>query len=208
MHKLFLSLFLASTLSYAASDKPKMHCTLSQEGSFIVTWQAFKTPSKVPVSGSFDKVIYKAAKAEGINFKEIFTGSSVLIDKVSVNTKNKGRDAKLVQFFFNMIKGENIQAKILSVKSDPRVKGKPKTGLFVTEVTMNGITKTVPMHFRFFKGTLSAEGVIDLFDFQANTALSELNKACFEKHEGKTWNDVKIGFTTHIKALCEAIQIK
>lgn len=206
MHKFLLSLLLISTLSHATDKVPQMHCTLAQEGSVTVSWKAYKTPLKVGVGGIFDKVAYTPAAKEGKNFKEILVGSTVTIEEASVNSKNKGRDTKLVQFFFNNMKGAEISAKIVGIKADPRVKGKPKTGIFTTEITMNGITKTVPMHYIFDQGTLKADGVIDLFDFQASPALAALNKACFEKHQGKTWNDVTISFSTHIKAVCEPVK--
>ncbi len=208
MHKFLLSLLLAGTIGFATETKPKMHCTLSQEGPVKISWKAFKTPLKIGVGGMFSHVEYTPAKKEGINFAEILTGASVTIDQASVDSGNKGRDAKLVKFFFEQMAGKQITGKIVSVKHDPIVRGKPKTGILDIELTMNGITRKVPMHYRFDQGRLSAEGTIDLFDFNANNALQALNKACFAKHQGKTWNDVTIGFSTHIKAVCEPIKQK
>jgi hypothetical protein len=94
---------------------------------------------------------------------------------------------------------KNITAKIVDIKADKRVRGKPKTGVMSVAVTMNGITKNVPMNYTFNKGDLSATGNIDILDFSANKALSSINKACFDLHEGKTWSDVAIGFATNIK---------
>jgi hypothetical protein len=55
----------------------------------------------------------------------------------------------------------------------------------------------------------SATGVIDILDFSAGDALSSINKACSDLHEGKTWSDVTIGFTTKIEAvLCSAKPLK
>ena len=202
MYKIFLLLVLFGTLSYATETKPVMHCILSQEGPVTISWKAYKTPFKKGVGGTFDKVSYTAVKKEGINFQEILVGSVITIDKKSVNSNNKGRDAKLVKFFFDMMEDAQINARIISIKPDPRVKGKPKTGILITEITMNKVLKVVPMHYRFDQGTLTATGTIDIFDFKGSAALQALNIACFEKHQGKTWNDVTIGFSTHIKALC------
>ena len=44
MHKFLLSTLLISTLSIATDALPKMHCTLSQEGSVAINWKAYKTP--------------------------------------------------------------------------------------------------------------------------------------------------------------------
>ncbi len=206
MYKVFLSICLASTLALASENAPKRHCTLAQEGAMTIQWKAYKTPEKIGVGGIFDKVSYKAVQKEGQNFRQILVGSSIDIDTKSVNSKNKGRDAKLVKFFFQNMTSENITAKIIDIQATSKVTGKPKTGKLITQITMNGITKKVPLHYIFDQGTLKANGTIDLFDFSANKALQAINKACFAKHQGKTWNDVSIGFSTHIKAVCDPIK--
>jgi hypothetical protein len=190
----------------ATSATPKMHCTLTQEGPVTVSWKAYKTPAKLAVGGVFDTFRYTPPRKEGTNFKEILLDAVVTIDEKSVNSKNKGRDAKLVKFFFDQMQGDTIRAKIIDIVATNKKRGAPKTGTILTEITMNGITKKVPMHYSCDQGTLTASGVIDLFDFSASPALKSLNKACFAKHQGKTWNDVNIGFTTHIKAVCEPVK--
>jgi hypothetical protein len=204
MYKILLSLILISTLTFAATEGlSKMQCTLSQEGPVTVNWKAYKTPLKISVGGTFDEITYNPVKKAGKNFNEILVGTTVTINEASVNSKNKGRDAKLIKFFFEMMSEKEIKAKVVSIKAQPRERGKPKRGTLVAEITMNNVTKSIPMHYSFDQGTLTAEGTIDIFDFQATTALQALNKACFEKHQGKTWNDVAISFSTHIKAICE-----
>ncbi len=200
MIKFFISLFLIATLSSAEEMGAKGgSCILSQDGPISVSWKAYKTPSKVGVSGVFDSVKYTAIAPKGNNFREIFVGSTVLINTASVNSKNTGRDIKLVKFFFEQMNSNNITAKIVDIKSDKRVRGKPKTGVLSVAVTMNGITKNIPMSYIFNKGDLSATGNIDLLDFSASKALSSINEACFDLHKGKTWSDVTIGFQTNIK---------
>jgi hypothetical protein len=203
MIKIVLSALLAMSLLQAEEMNPsKGSCSLSQEGALSVNWKAYKTASKIGVGGAFDNVSYTAAAPSGKNFREIFVGSTVLIDEKSVNSKNEGRDQKLVAFFFEQMVGESISAKIVDINSNKPMKGEPKTGTFITEVTMNGVTKTVPLAYSYDMGVLTAKGVIDLFDFSASKALMSINKACYDLHAGKTWNDVEIGFTTTVKALC------
>jgi len=206
MYKVFLSLVTASVLAFATQPTPKMNCTLSQEGAVSINWKAYKTPAKIGVGGIFDKVIYTPASKEGHNFRQILVGSTVSIDTKSVNSKNKGRDAKLVSFFFEQMTGDTLTAKIVDIHAKSKETGKPKTGTLIAEITMNAITKKIPMNYIFDQGTLKADGTIDLFDFSASKALQAVNKACFEKHQGKTWNDVSIGFSTHIKAVCEPVK--
>jgi len=202
----FLIMFGLVTNSMAAQ---KSGCILAQKGKVTVAWMAYKTPAKKGVSGAFDNVKYTAVAAEGKNFREILVGSSVSIDTSSVNSKHKGRDAKLVKFFFEQMSSKNIDAKILDIKADKKIKGKPRTGVVTLDITMNGITKTTPMTYSFADSVFSAKGVIDIFDFSANKALASINKACFDAHQGKTWSDVTIAFTTHIEAiLCNAKPLK
>ncbi len=204
MLKIIFSLMLMlAAVNATELSAPKHGCVLKQEGPLKVTWGAYKTAAKAKVSGSFNSVKFTPAAPSGANFREIFVGSSVVIDTASVNTNHAERDATLVKYFFTQMSGNTITAKIVNITSNKHEKDKAKTGTFTTEVTMNGVTKSVPMAFRYEKGQLHVNGVIDLFDFSANKALSAINKACYDLHEGKTWNDVAIGFSTQIVAtLC------
>jgi hypothetical protein len=58
------------------------------------------------------------------------------------------------------------------------------------------------MKYSFSNGKLRAAGVIDLIDFKAENALTSINTACYDLHQGKTWSDVNIGFTMDVKATC------
>ena len=196
MKKLLIALVSLFTLGNAAD------CTLAQQGKLDVTWKAYKTPAKAGVGGNFTSVEYKAAAPEGKNFKTIFMGSKVTIDTNSVNSKHEARDATLVKSFFKVMAGDKITGTIVNVESRKREKGKPKVGVMTVEMTMNGVTKNVPMKYSFDNGKLEANGFIDLLDFNALGALSSINKACFDLHKGKTWSDVAIGFSTNIKATC------
>ncbi len=207
MIKIILSIMLALVLLNANETKPSHgSCILAQTGDVTVNWESYKTAAKIGVGGTFDSVKYTAAAPSGINFSEILVGSIVVIDTNSVNSKNKGRDETLVKYFFKQMSSNSITAKIVEVTSSGKhEKDKPKTGTLATEITMNGITKKVPMSYSYDAGILNVNGFIDLFDFSANKALSSINKACFDLHSGKTWSDVAIGFSTKIKAtLCSS----
>jgi len=209
MKKVVLAFLLMFGLSSSSMAAQKSGCILAQKGEVTAAWMAYKTPAKKGVSGVFDSVKYTAVAAEGKNFREILVGSSVVIDTSSVNSKHKGRDVKLVKFFFEQMSSKTISAKIVDIKADKKIKGKPRTGVVTLDITMNGVTKKVPMKYSFADSVLSAKGVIDVFDFSANKALASINKACFDAHQGKTWNDVTIAFTTHIEAiLCNVKPLK
>ena len=144
-------------------------------------WTAFKTPLKLGVKGTFDKIDFTKGD-------ECLEGAKVHIDKSSVDTKNPGRDKTLRLFFFDRLKGP-IEARILKVHEK----------ILDVAITLNGVTKDVPFFYEKKGSTLTAKGVIDLFDFGASKALSSIAKACFDKHQGKTWNDVELRFTIDAK---------
>jgi polyisoprenoid-binding protein YceI len=209
MKKVILVLVMVLGFTSSVSASTKSGCVLAQKGKVTVDWTAYKTASKIGVSGTFDKVDYKAVAKDGKNFREILVGSSVNIDTSSVNSKNTGRDVKLVKFFFKQMDSNTMNAKITDIKADKKLKDKARTGVVTLDVTMNGVTKSVPMKYSFANGIFSAKGSIDIFDFSASKALLSINKACFDLHKGKTWNDVSIAFTTNIEAsLCNIKPLK
>jgi polyisoprenoid-binding protein YceI len=173
-----------------------------------VTWKAYKTFGKIGVGGQFTDVKYTPAAKEGKNFKALFVGSTVSIDATKINTGNPSRDDTLVKMFFKKLKSHMIEAKITDIKSDKHVRGKPRTGIMSTMITLNKKTLTIPMKFHYEKGHLTANGTIDLFDFNGREQLASINKSCYDLHEGKTWNDVSIGFSTTIEATLCHVEIK
>ncbi len=192
MKKIALSLILLAGLAQA-------NCSFSQPSGLDVTWKAFKTPLKKGVGGHFKTLDFKNTTKSAKTLNDLLAGSSVNIDVASVDSKNHGRDVKLTNLFFKQMAGPNITAKIISLKHD---KDARKKGIVTISVLMNGVTRDVPMYYSFSNGTLSANGVIDLMDFNANKALMSINKACYTLHQGKTWSDVNIGFSMNIKATC------
>jgi len=205
LKKLLFGVVLLSSFIYAGEMTTKQSCILSQEGDIIVNWKSYKTPAKVSVSGSFDDVSYMAIKKEGKNFKEILVGSSVIINTNKVNSKHVDRDLKLTNSFFKIMSDKKITAKIIEINTHKKEMGKPKTGTLIVEITMNDVTKKVPLKYIHDKGIMRADGFIDILDFKASKALASINKACFDLHKGKTWSDVAIGFKMSIKAtLCDA----
>jgi polyisoprenoid-binding protein YceI len=180
-------------------------CLLTQSDDMNVTWKAYKTLAKLGVSGQFINVNYTANKKEGKNFAELFVGSKVSIDISKIDTKNEGRDKTLVSMFFDKLKGKTIDGVIKDIKADKPVNGKRVYhGVVSVSMTMNGKTLVIPMKYNYKNENFKATGTIDLFDFEAKSALSSINKSCYDLHKGKTWNDVTIGFSTTVKAsLCD-----
>lgn len=204
MKKILLLLLTFFSFSHGATG-----CVLVQPKNINVTWKAYKTFSKLPVAGEFTSVTYTPAALEGKNFRELFVGSKVSIDVSKINTDHTDRDKTLVKMFFSLLKTKTIEATITDIKkTDTHEKGKPRTGTIDVKITMNEKTLIIPMQYVYTKGKFDATGTIDLFDFSANDALASINKSCYDLHNGKTWNDVTIGFSTTIEATLCNIEIK
>ena len=103
----------------------------------------------------FDNINYKANAKSGKNFREIFIGTQMSTD--------------------------NIKIKIIDYKPNKRMKGKPKTGIFIVDTTIDKITTTMTMAYIFDKGIMSTTGVI---------------------------NETTIGFTTKVKYSLCSVSIK
>ncbi|MEK6659709.1 MAG: YceI family protein [Campylobacterota bacterium] len=205
MKNVIISALMVLSIGSSLYASAKGGCELAQVGAVEVGWIGYKTNEKIGVGGSFESVVYTPIVKSGENFRSILVGSTVVIDTSSVNSKDKGRDEKLAKFFFGMMSSKNINAKIVDIKADEKVKDAPRTGIVSVEIEMNGVKKTVPMKYSFGNDVFEAKGTIDILDFSASKALSSINEACFELHKGKTWSEVGISFKTKIEAiLCSA----
>lgn len=82
---------------------------------------------------TYSNVSYKAAAKSGANFREIFVGSVITTKKLTL--------------------------KILDYLPNKRMKGKPKTGLFIVQVKTPSTTKNITMTYIFDAGMISATGI-------------------------------------------------
>lgn len=64
---------------------------------------------------------------------------------------------------------------------------------------MNGVDKDVALEVKLDGNKVTGHGFIDILDFSAVSSLRSLNKACFAKHEGKTWSDAEVTITATCK---------
>ena len=128
---LFSIMFLISFASSAEMGKNGGGCTLAQKGEFKVGYNDV----------TLDGVKYISKAPSGKNFREIFVGSKVVI-------ANENPD--------NVIKAE-----IMDYKPNKRMKGKPKTGLFIVKISMKAGMTILPMKYIFDAGVIKASAVID-----------------------------------------------
>lgn len=179
--------------SLAAASLLMADCTYTKSGDVAVNWTAFKTPMKKGVNGTFRSIVYKGSE-KGASLGELLKGAVVMIQTNNVDSGNGGRDAKLVQFFFNQMDGQMLEARIIAVDEMSKT--------VLVEVLMNGKGINVPMAYTYKQGVFVAKGVLDLGDFDALGALASINRACYDLHAGKTWQDVNIGFSVAIEERC------
>ena len=150
---IFALLFLVASLSAYEVQKT------------TVKFTAFKTYAKKGVSGVFNKVAVDSKTQKSI--EALLENTTAVIDTSSVNSGNKGRDAKLVGKFFNVQNVSKIKATLSNVSKNS----------LIAKITMHEKTLNIPMSYTVKGNTIQAKGVIDLADFGMLDSLHSLNKA-------------------------------
>jgi len=188
-----ISVILLSQSAFAAKKKNCHYQTTPKD--VVVKFTAFKTFMKLGVGGSFKKLGLKDL-IKGKTIIDAATGIEAAIDTNSLITGDEGRDVKIKKFFFStMDDGPVIEAKIKGFDT--------KNDLLMLEIEMNDEEMTIPLNYTIKNNKLVAKGTIDIFDWDLNDNLKSINKACSEKHEKKTWNDVEIHLTAKFKKICK-----
>ena len=189
MTKILLALLATITLLNA-------ECMLEKNSPIDVTWTAYKTPKKIGVNGGFMAIVYKGNE-KAKDLKSLLLKSRVMLEVNNVDSKDPFRDAKIAQFFFNMMQGAVIDVDITSMKGDD------SSGTLVINVYMNNRSIDVPLRYEVTEGKFRAKGVLNLADFNALEALKMLTLNCYAPHEGKTWEDVAVGFSFDLNKRCD-----
>ena len=185
---------IALTLLLSSSVFAK-DCTYSIAADAIeLKWTAFKTPKKVGVGGTFAELGLKKEKYIGASLAEAIASIEFDIDTSSVRTKNTGRDATIVKWFFQKIDGGMSFKGSLKDYSDKAVSAK---------ITINKMTKDIVMVAKTSEKMVSGTTTMKLGDFKLLDALASINKACYDLHEGKTWDDVDLGLNLPYTKTCK-----
>ncbi len=170
MKKIFMGLIVSASLVFGAG------CILTQPKTINVGYTAYNEQLKTNIDEKFTNVKYLPILLEGKSFKELFVGSKIIIDTTS---------SKLTI--------PNMEAKIIDIKADKRIKGKPRTGTVKLLVMMNKKTSTIPMKYNYNNGYFTAEGMLKLKEFNIHN---------------KTLSNVKISFNTIIQAILCDVKVK
>jgi hypothetical protein len=160
-----------------------------------VKWTAYKTTEKVPVGGEFK--ILKFEPKTGATPEEALNNLSfsIPVSSVFTNDATNTRDAKIKESFFGaMLDTELLTGTIKYVD-----------GAYSASITMNGVTKDLPLEVKITEERrVAMTGIMNLKDWDALGALESLNKVCFDLHKGadgvsKTWEDVAIEVNTYLR---------
>ncbi len=185
------------TTSKAKSCKYKI-----KSSDVKVNWTAYKTTKRVGVKGTFDSVDINTV-AGTPSLSALMLGTSFRIDTKTVNSDNPGRDEKLVNFFFGKMTGNlGITGQVKSVEGDDA------HGKGVVTIVMNGVTTDNPFEYTIADKVLTLTTSINTDNWNAQAAISSINKACEEKHRGedgisKTWPDVDVSVVVPLEIECE-----
>ncbi|MBT7611281.1 MAG: hypothetical protein HN576_16090 [Bacteriovoracaceae bacterium] len=179
---ILLLTFIISSLNFAAANS----CIQLIKGSVQVKWTAFKTPAKIGVTGFLRGIILEGPSS-GKSIPIILSSSSfkLITNKKSIDSNNPARDAKIAKSFFSTLKNNgNITGSVSSLTK--------KNTVLNLKLNLNGVEKNLPLKLSIAKNELTATGHVDVLDYSMGSELAALNKACFAKHEGKTWSDVQV----------------
>lgn len=182
----------------ACKQTPKKEITtkgyIVESKTTTINWTAYKTTSKTPVKGVFTKVNLENAK-HGKTAFEALNGLKFSIPVSSIFTKDTIRDNKLKKFFFGVMDNTKLLSGTINMNNET-------SG--TVDLTMNGVTQTLPITYVISDQMVTMEALMDVDNWNAQNALTSLNKACKELHTGedgitKTWSEVKIDIATYLK---------
>lgn len=193
-------LMVATSIAMAAS------CSYTpDEKGFKFSFTAYGAPDKsyVVTKNTFTK--YQLASSTGK-----LEGASIEIDSTSVDTSadlNNGeggkwdpgipmiRNMNVVNGLFKSFASPGkIHAKIDKIEGDT----------LQLAITMNDVTKTLPMKITEKNGQLHAKGTLDIIkDFNGSKAFAKFERVCTQAfHKGKSWSDIEFEFVVPVKKSC------
>ena len=94
------SLVLICTLFLSQASLMAASCYSYDKNGIDIKWTAFKTPKKVGVNGKLPHYTLEGKK-KGSSVAGLLKGQKIEIALDKVESGDKGRDIKIVKFFFN-----------------------------------------------------------------------------------------------------------
>lgn len=184
------------------AEKINESCIYSLDGSKAsIYWTAYKHSNRAEVKGQIDSLAMTGEDAD--NILDLIRNASINIYPASVNSKDEGRDQKISTFFFGSM--ENTKTIKGSIKT---LSGTNVSGSGTCLLTLNAVTKEVDITYIVDNETIELRCSLDFTAWNCQEALSNLQKACEEKHtgiDGKTifWPDAEILVKADIVKQCD-----
>ena len=189
-------MFLATmVLTSCKKEAKKEVAKFSVEPQTItVNWTGYKTTDKIAVTGKFEEVKVTNTK-EGETALEALNGIEFDIPVISLASGDNERDGKLKELFFAVMEATSSLTGTLNLNDN---------GTGAIKLTMNGVTKDIPVTYVISSQLVEIEDSMILDDWNAQSALESLAKACFDQHKGpdgvsKTWNEVGVKAAIYLK---------
>ncbi|PWH85481.1 YceI family protein [Brumimicrobium oceani] len=192
----------AETAEVVTEQEEKCVYSYSNEGT-VLNFTAFKFLSKAGVGGSFTEINVSGGQ-ENESAVQLIENLSFEIPISSIATKDKGRDAKIQEYFFGSINTEMLSGEVLKLNAENSVA--------TLSIKMNGVTKNVNGDYTLDEGgkfTFNSE--INVNDWEAQKGIEALNEECKDLHtdyangdtESKLWPDVALSFEMKLKKDCK-----
>jgi len=158
-------------------------------GDLDVKWTGYKTAKKVGVSGTFNDINLQIEKSDDL--ATFLKSSKVQISTASFESGLDVRNESIVTTLFSLKSAEKIIGSITTVNTEDKI--------LKLKLTMNEVTKSIPMSYIINDGEIRVKGQIDILDFSMSQSYAKFAKECFNLHEGKSYSEVDIEFTLPYK---------
>ncbi|QKJ22174.1 YceI family protein [Poseidonibacter lekithochrous] len=158
-------------------------------GNLGVKWTGFKTEKKAPVSGTFKDIALNITKSDDLS--AFLKSAKVQIASASFDSKNPFRDKNITSTLFSLATSKTIMGSISNVDT--------AKNMLTLDVTMNEVTKQVPMKYEMVNGSIVAKGTIEILDYGMKNSFMAFAKKCAGFHQNKSFSDVNIEFTLPYK---------
>jgi hypothetical protein len=124
MKKIFFVILLFISSLYGVEMGRSGGCTLTQSEKIKLGYDAI----------TLQHTKYQTNQKVGKNFRELFVGTKLEVTLPST--------------------GKKLTAKVLDYKPNKRIKGKPKTGVFIVRFEYDGKEKTIILPYIFERGVM------------------------------------------------------
>jgi hypothetical protein len=173
-----------------------------------VSWTAFKTTAKSPVTGKFKLVEWQATKNSAKSLNQLLKNLEARVLFSDSSTDAPPRDQTLFQkFFLQISKNRFVKYGALAVVKKVHLDENTGVGTVTLDLTIGSMTKTIEAYASFKDQVLKLKWTIDLLQWGLKKAHASLHEACYDLHKGpdgvsKTWTEVEIVAEGGISRVC------